>query len=151
MFMYAPCFVKMLSDLDTYLDRELNFVDKSKYLPGKPPYPVGMLGDVEIHFIHDQDSSEVLGKWVDRLARINRDKMMFVMCERDLCTEQEIRAFDQLPLKNKICFTVGSYDLPSVQRIGQLSLLREIPPADQAAGFTYVKSHIIDYINHAFS
>jgi len=153
MFIHAPCFIKMVSNLKDYLNLELVTTSKSKYLPGiETKYPIGLLGDVEIHFIHYFNNDMVINRWNERKARINFDKIILVLSERDLCTPEHVYAFDKLPFKNKLCFTVNAYpSCQSVIRLNSLSLFKEVFPADQIAGITYVKKDIIDYLNHANS
>jgi uncharacterized protein (DUF1919 family) len=151
MFMHCDCFVKMMSDLPGYMEADLTFTNQSKYVPTEQiTYPLGILKDVEIHFIHEKDTSDARDSWNRRKSRINYDKLIVMMCERDRCSEETIRKFDQLPFEHKICFTVRDYPFAkSVVKIPGAILFREIPPADQLAGIAYTSSDIISFINRA--
>lgn len=153
MFMHAPCFIKMVSNLKYYLNLELVMTSQSRYLRDvETKYPIGLLGDVEIHFIHYSNRDVALARWNERKGRINFEKIILVLCERDLCTPEHVHSFDKLSFKNKLCFTVNSYpSCKSVVRLNSLSFFKEIFPADQIAGITYVKKNIIQYLNHADS
>ena len=105
-------FVKFAEDIDHYLAQELVFIpweDSSYYdhLKGTAPYPVAKLDDIEIYFMHYRSPEEAAEKWNKRKQRINRDKLLFKLSEREGCTGEDVERFIALPLKNKICF---SYD-----------------------------------------
>lgn len=152
MYMFCECFLKVTSDLPKYLSQPLIFIESSKYLPGKKiTYPLGLLGDAEIHFIHSDSKDEMKERWNERVKRVNYDKMIVAMTERDGCSPELIQRFDNLPFEHKFCFTVGSY--PTVKSSINLPggwLMSEAPPADQIAGITYVRTDIVNYINNAF-
>ena len=58
LFFYAPCYIRLLSNLETALGAELKFAEKSRYVSksrgsNERPYPIGILNDdIEIHFQH---------------------------------------------------------------------------------------------------
>lgn len=52
LFLYGPCYIKLLSNFDSYIKKELNFIKTSSYKDRKKDYPVALLGDIEIHFTH---------------------------------------------------------------------------------------------------
>ena len=74
-------------------------------------YPLGVLDDIEIHFLHYRDNEEVLTKWKRRLNRMNKitdmDKYFFKIDDRDLSTAEIIMSFHKLPYKNKVSFGVN--------------------------------------------
>jgi uncharacterized protein (DUF1919 family) len=151
MFMYCDCFVKMMADFKSYMEADLTFANQSKYVsPDQITYPLGILKDIEIHFVHVKNTSDAMSSWNRRKTRINYDKMIVMMCERDGCSEDAIRKFDQLPFEHKICFTVREYPFArSAVKIPGSILFKEIPPADQLAGIAYSTTDIIGYINRA--
>ena len=75
-------------------------------------YPVGSIEDIEIYFMHYPDQREAILKWNARCKRINADNMVFLFTENDTSTEEHIRAFCSLPIKNKVCLTYNKYDSP---------------------------------------
>ena len=149
MYMYGDDFVKMVSDLRHYLEFELRFINKSKHIPDKKiDYPLALLKDVEIHFIHFKTREAVIEKWQERMKRINYNKLIFVMSERDGATERTMERFDQLPFENKICLTVNEYpQIKSAVKISLAFLFEVAPPADQLAGLSYSKVDVVKYIN----
>ncbi len=101
-------FVRMVKNLEWYMAQKLVEVETEK------EYPVGMLGDVEIHFIHYQTFEEAVRKWERRKKRINWNNLFIIGIERDGCTYDTIREFEQLPYKNKVIFTHVKYlEIPS--------------------------------------
>lgn len=108
-------FVKFAADLDHYLAQELVFIpweDSSYYdhLKGNAPYPVAKLEDIEIYFMHYRSPEEAAEKWNKRKQRINRDRILFKLSEREGCTREDVERFVALPLKNKICFSYDRVD-----------------------------------------
>ena len=108
-------FVKFAADLDHYLGQDLIFIpwEESSYydhLKDNAPYPVAKLDDIEVYFMHYRSQEEAAEKWNKRKQRINRDKMLFKLSEREGCTREDVERFVALPLKNKICFSYDRVD-----------------------------------------
>lgn len=72
---FAPdCFVKLCNNLHGYLSKEVIFIPKSKYPDYEnASYPIGLLGDLEIHFVHYKDKEDALTKWKRRVERMPKD------------------------------------------------------------------------------
>lgn len=105
-------FIRMVKDLRWYMDQELTEV-KEEY-----KCPIGLLGDIRIYFIHYSSFEEAREKWKERKQRINWDNIFIVGTERDGCTYETIRNFEQLPYKNKVIFTHVEYpEFPSAYYI----------------------------------
>lgn len=116
LYFYAPCYIKMLKNLDFYLKSEIRFINESKYENANIErengykYPLGILGeDIEIHFVHYTTAQEAKEKWNRRLLRLNMDNLFIFFSDRDLCEPKHIKEFDNLPFKNKVCFTSKEY------------------------------------------
>jgi uncharacterized protein (DUF1919 family) len=110
LFFYSPDYIKFLKNLDYYLEMELSFTNQSKY-EGSFPYPIGVLDDIEIHFVHYKDQTHARTKWNMRKKRILRDKLFIIGAEVKECTPEIIREFDELPFENKIFFTQTPHPL----------------------------------------
>jgi len=114
LFFYAPCYLKFASRLDHYLQQELRFKSESSYAKGQQThqrfgrYPIGVLDDIEIHFMHYDSEDDALEKWNKRKQRINRDNIIFAFTDRDLCTYELMQQFDDLP-GAKILLTARHY------------------------------------------
>lgn len=105
-------FVKMLENLDWYMEQEV------VELKGDFPCPTGLLGDVRINFIHYKTFTEGVSKWEERKKRICRDNLFIVGSEKEGCTYETVKRFDRLPYKNKVIFTHVEYtEFPSAYYI----------------------------------
>lgn len=117
LFFYSSCFLKLVQDLQHYIDKELEFVTTSKYEianqsrknSGKN-YPIGKLGDIEIHFLHSKDNEDAKTKWNNRKSRLNYDKLFFKFSDAYLIDEKDLIEFENLPLKNKVIFVSKKYE-----------------------------------------
>lgn len=96
-------FVKMVKNLKWYMEQELVELNE------KSEYPMGILGDVKIYFIHYDSFKDAKTKWEERKKRINWDNIFIVGSEKDQCTYDTIKNFEQLPYKNKVIFTHKEY------------------------------------------
>jgi uncharacterized protein (DUF1919 family) len=78
LFIPPSQFVKMVNNLQEYLKLDLVFIKKTKFkeyeeLHLKEKYPIALLGDIEIHFLHYNDENEAVTKWNRRLNRMPQD------------------------------------------------------------------------------
>lgn len=147
MFMYADCYLAMLERFDYYLSFDMVFTDRSKYFVGAASYPIGLLEDLEIHFLHYQDAAEANVRWNNRKNRLTQSNRVLVMSERDGCTESHIRRFDALPFGNKILFASKDYKLCTTTVVRSWWWIGSVPPADQMAGVSYAELDVISYLN----
>ena len=98
LFIRPKEYVKFLANLHHYL-YEASFV-----AGGGADYPVGILDDIRVDFVHYQSFDEAVEKWNSRLDRIDLDNAFYIMTERDGCTHDDLVAFDELPYENKVVF-----------------------------------------------
>ena len=96
-FIPEPDFVKFALNLRHYLEQELT-------LRWEEEYPVGLLGDVEIHFMHYATCKEVKETWERRKARINWDKIFVLATDRDGFDAAVYEQWKQIPYP-KVLFT----------------------------------------------
>ncbi|WP_273445282.1 DUF1919 domain-containing protein [Neolewinella agarilytica] len=110
LFVPGPDFVRLLADLDNYLAEPMTFPKGyvSRWRPSTAIYPLGILKDVEIHFVHYGSEEEALEKWCRRLERqkkmVDGSRFFFKICDRDGGTPAILREFHRLKLPNKISF-----------------------------------------------
>jgi uncharacterized protein (DUF1919 family) len=105
-------FVKMSNNLQEYLNLELVFVKKTKFkeyeeLYRKEKYPIALLGDIEIHFLHYSDENEVIVKWKRRLDRMPQDSSNWFIkgCDREINDWTEfVELWNSIPY-NKVFFS----------------------------------------------
>lgn len=110
---YADEYIKFVSNLRYYVEHELTFIPKTKskyyqyYKDKEKYYPIGVLDDIEIVFLHYKSEEEAREKWNRRKARINWDNLIVKFNDQNRCTPEHIKAFDKLPYKHKICFVAN--------------------------------------------
>ncbi|MFZ5940793.1 MAG: DUF1919 domain-containing protein [Bacteroidota bacterium] len=100
-----PDYIRFLEDPDQYFAGEMTFSRKSRLFPDEVDYPLGIIGDMEIHFIHYHSSAEAKDKWDERKARFNPDNLLIIGSERDGCTAEDMERFDRLPYSRKVFFS----------------------------------------------
>lgn len=143
LMLMAPCYIKLLQQFDEYMAQPLHFVDESKYTSINAqrqanPYPIGMLNDVEIHFLHYQSVEEARSKWVRRCHRINKKNMLIKFAgEKDFAADEHYDQFSKLPFKKKI--SLGTRPRPATEACYHL-----VPGLafDGAAAFKVVLRHL---------
>ena len=110
-FFIGSDYVKFCKNLKYYLNKELTFItfESSKnyeLIKGSPNhYPIGLLDDIEIYFMHYSSEKEALEKWRRRTKRINYDNILYKMSEREGYTKEDVIEFLNLPYKYKVCFS----------------------------------------------
>ena len=102
-------FVKLCADWENYFEKKLEFIPWEscahyEKIKDQSPYPVAQLGDIEIYFMHYKTAEEAAEKWYRRIKRINPNRMLFKLSQREGCSKEDIEQFMALPLKNKLCF-----------------------------------------------
>lgn len=111
LYLYAPCYIKLLENFHSTIASELRFKEVSKYgkrVDESYQYPIGVLGDdIEIQFLHYKSKEEAYDKWNRRLERMHleENQLFFKFDDRDRCTQDLLLKFHQLPYKNKISFS----------------------------------------------
>lgn len=117
LYFEAPEYIKFLKNFDYYIEQEFHFIkcEDSKYKAeiekrGHHDSIIGVLDDVEIVFLHYHSEKEVIDKWKKRVKRINKNCILYKFNNQNDCTDELIKEFDSLPLKNKVCFTTKKYE-----------------------------------------
>lgn len=101
-------FVKMVENLSWYMQQKIIQVK------GEEKYPVGLLGDIKLSFMHYTTFEEAVQKWEERKRRINWDNLFIIGTDKDGCTYETMKRFERLPYKNKVLFTHINYpEFPS--------------------------------------
>lgn len=109
LFFYAPCYIKFIHNLQYYCNQNLSFKKDSRYVTGPVSYPIGMLDDIEVHFLHYADENEATEKWNRRVKRINYSNLFYIFTDRDQCTYKELSEFDSFDSQAKLCFSSKNY------------------------------------------
>ena len=154
LIIFPEDYLKFCSNLKTYLAGELQFIDikDSKHFDrfvqnGVQMYdfPVAILNDIEIYFMHYHSAEEAREKWERRKKRVNYDKILFKLSERDGLTKDTLYAFSQMPGK-KIIFTQKKYeDIPDAVFVKDLAEVDRIGASE--VGVTLKKCNVEKLIN----
>lgn len=105
-------FVRMVNNLPSYLKLDLVFIKKTRVkeyeeLHLKKQYPIGLVGDIELHFLHYEDENEAREKWTRRLSRMPQDPANWFIkaCDGEIMDWSEyIGLWNSIPY-NKIFFS----------------------------------------------
>ncbi|MDO4701645.1 MAG: DUF1919 domain-containing protein [Erysipelotrichaceae bacterium] len=104
LWLHADDFIKYLQNMRYYNSCTLTFIKEEGI-----EYPVGLLDDIKIYFKHYKNEEEAKTKWIQRVKRINYDNLFVIFTDRDGCTYQHLKAFEELDIKNKVVFTHKPY------------------------------------------
>ena len=126
LFFLAEDYLKFISDLKGYLNKELLFINpdeanKSEQLKkivnkfGK--YPIARLGDVDIHFLHYSSEDEARKKWEKRTGRIDYSRVIIKFSTQNLLEDQFAEEFDKFDFPNKLFFTFKRFKCKNMKQI----------------------------------
>lgn len=90
-------FIKFAVNLRDYVAMRLVFQQTDK------SYPVAMLGDIQINFLHYKTEAEAA--WERRKKRINYDNLYILMYYREGYTLDQIREIEKAKCKNLVVLT----------------------------------------------
>jgi len=114
LFIFGPCYLKLLSNFNNYMSKELKFKTTSNYSSNELDYPLGILDDVEIHFLHFKTEEEASSKWNRRTKRMfeitDLNNYFFKNCDMYESNETLLKQFHQLPFKNKVSFSFPKFE-----------------------------------------
>jgi uncharacterized protein (DUF1919 family) len=136
LFIFAPCYIKLLMNFSILINKPLKFIKTSKYKINTN-YPIGVLNnDIEIHFLHYKSEDEAKEKWERRLKRMlsvtNIDKYYFKIDDKDRCNIHILQEFHKLPFKHKLSFSktklniVNNFYLDTINNMVLLSKTTKI-------------------------
>ena len=92
-------FIKMLKSLHHYMSCDIEFIKEEGI-----DYPIGLLDDVKIYFQHYKNEDEAKLKWKERVARLNYDNLFIMFTNKDGCTLDNLKEFDNLAFAHKVVF-----------------------------------------------
>jgi len=80
----------------------------------RKPYPIGRLGEVELHFLHYPSPDAARAKWARRVQRIRWDNLLVKICwHDDARMESWLREFDAMPFARKL--SLGPRAVPGMR------------------------------------
>lgn len=158
MFIMPSDFVRFCSDLDHYLAQPLQFISPkdSKWEStlcandNWGQYLIGRIDDVELHMLHHHDETIARRKWEDRVRRVCHDRLIFKLNDQNGATEDDLRAFDLLPLEHKLIF--AAKDHPGIKCCKRIHCPRtcEYIPASWEPFGANRSFNVTDYLNDCF-
>ena len=97
LFFSADDFIKFVNDLEHYLSitPEVTMGEK---------YPIGILDDIKIYFMHFSSVELALEKWEERKKRVNLDRVFVIMVEQNGFTDKNYDEFQNIKYP-RILFT----------------------------------------------
>lgn len=137
-------FIKFAENLEEYIGKDIVEVEDKSV-----SYPVGMLGDVKLWFVHYETFEQAVSAWNRRKKRINWDNIRVMLTVREECSEDILSRFEKLPYK-KVAFSNERHEnYPSViyankngkQLSGYISDVMNVfgKRGYQTGGFDYIK------------
>lgn len=102
LYMSAKDYVKFVSDIDYYLKISMEEIEIEDI-----GYPCAKLDDIILHLVHYKTFDEARKKWEVRKRRIHPENMFYIFNDRNGCTEENVKDFFSLPLRNKVFFTAN--------------------------------------------
>ena len=157
LFLFGPCYMKLLRDFDRYMTLDIAFTKKTKYPDAykNHSYPIGVLDDIEIHFQHYKSIDEAREKWTrrrDRMLKHKKENYFFSICDRRGVTDENIKEFHQMNFKNKISFSFteieGLNSEQHIKFIQDFSKKKKIPPNGRKRfKLTFLYFDLVDYLN----
>lgn len=127
LFIMSDDYIIFLSDLENYLKEKLVFIDPkdSKYRENfrkkriEVNYPVGLLKDIEIFFVHYVSEEEAKEKWERRTKRVDLNNLLIKISEQNDFTSKTLEDFSKLKYDKKIAFVGSDYKGKEVYRVAK--------------------------------
>lgn len=121
LFFLEPDFVKFVQNPMAYLEQEL-------IMEWGTEYPIGKLGDIEIHFMHYSTCKEAKEAWGNRKSRINYNRILVLATDRNGFSETVYEEWKKIKYP-KVLFTVRKEFLhePDVVYFPEYSSLGCVP------------------------
>lgn len=145
LFLEDADYIKLLSDLKSYMQKPLKFDHYEVDIHSKERYPVMRLKDIFIHCNHDKDVETAVRNWERRKAKINYEALFVEMYTEDEMVAEQFCELDEY--QNKICFVPFEIDNPCCIRLeleGTQKEFWEAVNSNPTKGITY---NLIDLLN----
>lgn len=137
----GPCYIKLIGQLNFYMHQPLVFIESSKYealnnqRTNGHHYPIGLLHDIEIHFLHYATAEEAKEKWTRRTERMDFNHICVKFnTGKDYITNEHVTEFGKLPFERKLCLAseageVNSWNvhIPGLAVDGAYAFLQSLP------------------------
>ena len=125
-------FLKLAQNPKYYFNKEMKFIKEENL-----SYPIGVIDDIKIYFLHYKTEEEASKKWYERCKRIDYDNIYYIMSDLDL-TEEEFLGYQNIKTcKKKIMFTTN----PDRAKYSDVFLIKSYKKN------SYVKKYAVKRIN----
>ena len=125
LFIMPEDYLRFINNLEYYINEcKLSFIKPEEshsyaFLRDKKSfgsYPIGVLDDIEICFMHYRTEEEAFKKWTRRCQRIVWDNLIIKFCDQNGCKKKHIEQFNKIDRYDKmVCFTAkkipGKYNI----------------------------------------
>lgn len=129
LFFSASDYLKLIGNMRYYFSIDPVKIEYDK------PYPVGKIDDIVIHFMHYNSFEEASEKWCERRNRIDYDNLFFMFSDKNGCTYEDIKSFDNLHFEHKVIFThkqypefKSAYYIKGFENDGEVGILSDFMP-----------------------
>lgn len=103
-----------------YLVKNIRFLSKKEIVDVTPihnNYPIGMLGNCKIHFLHYKTFKDAIDCWNRRIKRLNMNNMYLILVETNPLSLNEIEDFNRLPYKKVLLTRTDNKNISCAFRI----------------------------------
>ena len=89
LYFMANDFIKFVENLEYYMNLEIVMKEDTEVV-------TGVLGDIEIYFLHYHTNEEAYLKWNERKTRINYDRIFVIQTDRDGFDDKSFEKFEKI-------------------------------------------------------
>lgn len=140
-------FITMLEDFDTFLESD---IIEDTHNENNYPVGIGVHGEM-IHFMHYETFETAMKSWKKRMLRLDKNNMG-IMLTNFGGGDDLLERFENLPFKNKVCFTDKFYpDYPHTFYVKGYNPNngRNLYATQSITGKRYIDQFdYVDFINH---
>ncbi|MGN1051331.1 MAG: DUF1919 domain-containing protein [Acutalibacteraceae bacterium] len=142
LFFTADDFIKFVSNLPYYLSLKIK-------VSNGEDYPIGILDDIKVYFMHFKNAEEAYKKWEERKKRINLNKIFVIMVEQNGFSDKNFEDFQNIKYPKFLFTKTEKYsckDSLYMPKYRSMETLPDIIPGRHI----YDKMALIKAINGAF-
>lgn len=115
LFLEDADYLRLLSNLEKYMEKPLEFAYYAIDLHSKEKYPVMRVDDVFIHFNHEKEIESAIENWERRKKKINYNELFVEMYTEDKEVAIKFSQLDQY--EKKVCFVSFETDIECCMKL----------------------------------
>ena len=151
LYIFPDDYIKFLTRLKYYTTHDVVQVFEDGI-----DYPIGLIDDIKVYFMHYSSFEDAKNKWEDRCKRMDFDNLFITMTKRSFrCTEEHIEAFDKLPYRNKVIFVnkphpniKSSFYIKGFEKKDGCGILLDYEHPKYKAKRYFEQFDYVDFVNH---